>query len=296
LNGSESWPNEVKLPLVPSGEVALAVDAAFTAMSEQVPTEINILNFGYELRELGDLIPSLAEGLSRTVSGQFLNWSFGVKPLISDLKTLGSILKVVEARLAYLRETWGKRVRVGHQQEINVDLSSSTQTVYSPISDTVVKMTPASYRCRFVASGYIYHTLDRLYGIESTLRGASAALGLLNPVEAVWNAIPFSFVADWFGRIGNALSRLDTLQPFPGTWNCIDFGYSTKELLQCRVQVMVPYSSPSNEVVYDGFITQTLYRRVVGLPVNSTQLIGTGSLTSSQQLLAVALLNSTRKH
>jgi hypothetical protein len=295
ISGVESWNDEVKLPLIPEGVVALAVDHAFTAMSEQVPTEINILNFTYELRELGDLIPSLAEGLSRTVSGQFLNWSFGVKPLISDLKTLGHILKTVESRLAYLRETWGKRVRVGHQEELDVELSPSTFTVQST-PDTLTSLTPIRYRCRFVASGYIYHTLDRLYGVEATLRGASAALGLLNPVEAVWNGIPFSFVVDWFGRVGNALSRLDKLQPFPGTWNCIDFGYSVSEMLQSRVLFQWPNSVPANHVIGDGIVTQKLYRRFVGLPVNPTQLIGSGSLSTSQQLLAVALLNSTRKH
>jgi hypothetical protein len=278
--------------LYSSGRVALAVDNAFLAMSEQVPTEVNLLNFTYELRELGDLIPSLAEGLSRTVSGQFLNYQFGVKPLISDLKKLGTIMATVEKRIAYLRSTYGKRVRVGHSEDISVDPSGSPTTLYSD-SFFTVKGTVLNYRALFQATGYIYHLLENLYGIEATLRGASSALGLLDPVEAVWNAIPFSFVADWFGRIGNVLSRLDRLQPFSGEWRCIDFGYSIKEYAVFKVDV---YWTNTNTLIGGGFGIQNLYRRTPGLPVNPTQLIGSGTLTTSQQLLSIALLNSTRKH
>lgn len=291
----EHWISGVdRLPFVSSGRVALAVDNAFTAMSKQVPEEVNILNFTYELRELGDLIPSLAESLSRTVSGQYLNWQFGVKPLLSDIKKLGAISKAVQDRLAYLRQTWGKRVRVGHYEEFSEEPSKIERTA-STFSDGEVTVTPYSYRGFFRAGGYIFHTLDRLYGMEATLRGASGALGLLNPVEAVWNAIPFSFVLDWFGRIGNVLSRLDTLQPFPGTWNCIDFGYSTTEMLSYEVKLYWTGSNPKIRIG-NGIVQLRRYERHVGLPVNPTQLIGTGSLTTSQQLLGVALLNSTRKH
>lgn len=292
----ESFPAEVRLPLVPSGVVALCVDRAFLALSEQVPTEVNLYNFGWELREIGSLLPRIADGLSRTVSGQYLTLQFGWKPMAADLKSLGSILKTVEKRLAYLRETWGKRVRVGYFEKVNVDISRSPRTVCSMAHgkwDT--NLTPIDYACQFRAGGFLYHELERLSGVEGTLRAASSALGLLDPVEAVWNAIPFSFVLDWFGRIGNVLSRLDRLQPFSGLWEISDVGYSISERLTCRVEYEVETSS-GKTIAGLGTLTQRLYKRYVGLPVNPTHLIGTGTLTSSQQVLSVALLNSTRRH
>jgi hypothetical protein len=38
-------------------------------------------------------------------------------------------------------------------------------------------------------------------------------LGLVNPASFIWEAIPFSFLVDWFANVGEFLSNL---YPFPG--------------------------------------------------------------------------------
>lgn len=45
--------------------------------------------------------------------------------------------------------------------------------------------------------------------------------GLLNPLEVIWELVPFSFVADWFLPIGDYLSALDASSRFThegGSW------------------------------------------------------------------------------
>lgn len=73
----------------------------------------------------------------------------------------------------------------------------------------------------FVDSGEnVYIRGDYIQEVEESLRVAwrfttnpsdlPARFGLVNPLEVVWELVPFSFVADWFLPIGDYLSALDT--------------------------------------------------------------------------------------
>lgn len=285
------------LPMVSQSAINSASDNAFQAMYQQVPTEVSLPNFLWELRELGDLLPKLGESMSRTVSDGFLNYQFGWKPFIGDLKNLGAVMSRVSDRIDYLKRTWGQTVRLGYYQTLDVGFSSNEVSWQSVLGEafwyTVLK--PVSLTAHYRAGGYLFQQLERLDGIEGTLRAASAALGLLNPAAVIWEAIPFSFVADWFGRIGGVIGRLSIAQPFSGVWDVRDVTHSVTEEHVCdvRFDVLTPTGNVSRG---SGRVKQKLYRRWVGLPANATQLLGDLSLTSSQQMLATALLNSTRKH
>jgi len=45
--------------------------------------------------------------------------------------------------------------------------------------------------------------------LDSSLLPTAAALGLTNPLELVWEELPFSFVVDWFLPVGSYLSTFD---------------------------------------------------------------------------------------
>jgi hypothetical protein len=44
--------------------------------------------------------------------------------------------------------------------------------------------------------------------LDLELRAWGEAMGLLDPLSIVWNAIPFSFVLDWFSNIGEWVEQL----------------------------------------------------------------------------------------
>lgn len=275
-------------PHLPSGTVVAAMtDEAFNAFSDQVPQEVDLVNFGLDLRELGALIPSLAENLAKTVSGGFLTYSFGWKPLIGDLKKLGNLAQTVADRLSWLKETRGKFVKLGYQSTWANDAPWTVSVGGRTAS--VVKQTN-----KFVAGCYLFHLLERLQGYEGQLRAFSSALGLLNPSAVAWERIPFSFVADWFVRTDGIVNSLK-LQPFSGAWNLSRVSHSFTQVVEYEIR---DTNNDYVELLTPGFFVGTLvaktYRRYPGLPVSASILSTTG-LTSGQLALAAALIGAASK-
>lgn len=260
-------------------------DQAFDALSDQVPQEVDIANFALDLREIGSLIPKLEENLSRTVSSGFLNYEFGWLPFISDLQKLGKLSSTVASRLDYLRRTRGKRTRIGFYRVI--DLPSQALFPYIrpiPSFPGHYALNLLSSKAEFRAGGTLYHELEGLNGIEGTLRGMSAALGLTNPSAVVWERIPYSFVVDWFARTKSVTDSFK-FQPFSGVWNISDVTHSFK----LWFRAMQIYAEDSGRYQETGILTGSRYIRGIGLPVSSSLLNDRG-LSPTQQLLAAALL------
>lgn len=280
--GDSSW-----LPLPSSGVQGKLADDAFTALSEQVPQEVDLFNFLLDFREISGLIPKIEESMLKTVSGGFLSYSFGWAPMISDLKKLGHLSVSVANRLKWLRDTRGKHVRIGFSAAFQVeghaqDLPSFTHGPWT--------LTPVSSSGQFRAGGTLYHELDRLEGIEGQLRAFASALGLLAPSRVVWERIPFSFVADWFART-KSISDSVVFQPYPGTWQITDVSHSFKQRSETLVRGTSFSLTPLSGVW--GTLVCERYSRGSGLPVSAS--IFDGELTTGQLVLAAALIGAATR-
>lgn len=261
-------------------------DQAFEALVPQIPQEVSLPNFLYELRELADLIPKIEGSLVKQVAGGYLTYSFGYKPLIGDLQKLANLAETVAARLQYLRDTWGRETRISFESSWETE---APDEIYYPGSESQ-RYRRHSIRTVFRAGGYLFHQLEDLDGKIGLLRGMSGALGFNNPLGVLWEAIPFSFVVDWFTRIGNAISQT-AVQPFVGPWEIRRVTHSYWIHGQWSLDCEFPSgTSPLKYTADQG--TYTLYRREVGLPVPAG-IINTEGLTSNQQTLAAALIGSS---
>jgi hypothetical protein len=281
----------VPLTWIPSPSDSLLsslADDAFEALVPQVPQEVSIPNFLYELREIGDLIPALDDSLSKTVSGGYLTYSFGWKPLVGDLQKLGRLIDTVSKRIDYLKSTYGRETRISFYRKLDTYDLGVSPFVPDPINGGAgfVKL-QGIYR----AGGYLFHKLEGLDGLNGMLRGCSAALGLNNPLGVLWEAIPYSFVADWFGRTQSLLSQ-QALQPFVGTWDLRRMSHSVS--IEGIREYWIPrlssvYEPPWNAAQLAAIQRVSSYTRSPGLPAASTWLTST-QLGSQQQLLASALI------
>lgn len=262
-------------------------DEAYEKLTSQVPQEVSLPNFLYEFREIGSLIPSLGDSMAKTVSGGFLNYSFGWKPLIGDIQKLNNLMQTVRARIEYLKFTYGRETRLTHSKSFEVEGDSMLQ---EPNGDRLYR---DSSRGLFVAGGYLFHMLNELDGLEGTLRAAAGALGLNNPLAVVWEAIPFSFVLDWFGRIQSRINRM-AVQPFTGEWSIRKLCYSYRINGTWRKNLYLgPGCTPERVDQIKG--TWQQYVRNVGLPV-SDSLLSSTALDPRQQLLSAALIHQTVRH
>lgn len=238
---------------------------AFNSFATQIPTEVGLANFTWELRELSALIPKLDRTLQGSVSGGYLNFSFGWKPFVSDLQKLGGILNTVSAKIQHLRDTYGKKTRLGLFQANVVEPPSHLVQDVVLGSGAVLRWTLHGYRSDLRAGGYLFHQLRGLYDTYGYIRALLVAVGLDNPVKAIWQAIPYSFVADWFTGFGPHLDRL-SINPFKGQWEVSDFTSSNLTVAKWRVDQVVDSTS---EVYPLGFVDARKYTRISRLPVPS---------------------------
>jgi len=276
-------------PLPTSGQCDEFFDKAYATFNEQIPLEVSLLNFIWELREIQDLIPKIERSITRTASGGFLWWKFGIKPMLSDLKKLWLLSETVKARLEFLRKTRGQRVRLGCYAKFEPSLT--TYDVMNWASQRLY-LKQSSFSSVMRAGGFLTHQLEGLDDALSEVKAFAAALGLNNPAAVVWEAIPYSFVLDWFGRFQELIGKL-AIQPFAGKWEVDDVSYShsVKATYDFLHNVPVPQPSwlPQEAVRNYGQISIERYERFIGIPVPSSLITSMG-LNSTQQLLALALI------
>jgi hypothetical protein len=279
------------MPGLGSGTLSSLADIAFPKLYEQVPTQISIANFAYELKDWKEMIPSFSRNLKESVTGNFLGLEFGWKPFVSDLKKIGGLVENVSKRLQYLRDTYGKRVRVsafGDTPDLTISADAYSNADTSPNDPHFgVRYHRKDYRGTWRAQGYLTHQLIGLDDDLTQIKAFTAALGLNNPLRVYWNAIPYSFVVDWLVRIGALLDRL-SIQPFQGQWIIEDVTFTYEEKCTFWIYQRTFYHDEPNLFIGTGTIER--YYRQLGLPASTLWLTDAG-LDSRQQLLALALIH-----
>jgi hypothetical protein len=269
-----------------SGVKVEMADKAFDAFSTQVPQQVDIANFLLDFREVGSLIPSLAENLPRTVGGGFLTYSFGWAPLIGDLQKLSNIMESTRARLAWLKRTYGVRTPLGFSGEwVNPHAPVDFQQGTFNIS---VKASTATFR----AGCYLTQRLNGLDGLQGELRALSGALGLTSPGKIVWERIPFSFIADWVSRAGSIADKWK-VQPFTGEWIIQDLSHSWKQRVEAEVRFLDNYGFDNRGSVAGTLVAES-YERGPGLPLSSAFFYGR-ELNTQQLALSAALIGAASK-
>lgn len=230
---------------------------AFRAMQPHVNDGLSLVNFVLELkdfrrmwahwvpftRELGNIARSSRGSplrlIMRLIAESHLNIQFGWRPFLSDINQMIGILGLIDKRLKYLEENAGKVVRRHYREAIDGPLGSETTTdkfveVYIPF------FTPVNtYKVRQIerfrwVSKPMYHAsmvfrfnLPKASPFRRQLDAFRAALGLKLDPAIVWNAIPFSFIIDWFYDVGEFLRQFSE-SDLGITTEVIDFSHSVK--------------------------------------------------------------------
>jgi len=271
---------------------------AYNAFHDQIPREFSVGNFLYELRDIKGMIPKIESSISRTASSNFLAFEFGVKPFVGDLGKMLTLMETVSKRLKHLRDTAGKEVDLYFARKVEEPAGPTTFTIMQgadldPYSygGAAWKFRRVSYKGKFTASSKLIQNLEGLSDMSSSVKAYAAGLGLNNPIAIVWEAIPYSFVIDWFFKVGNLLDTL-AVQPFGGEWSLRNTVSSFKDEYLYLVDQDF-YHDMVDTKVFAGQVTIRRFSRNVGLPVSSVFATNL-TLTPKQQALSLALLNQLR--
>lgn len=124
-------------------------------------------------------------------SGLWLEFRYALRPLINDLKN---------AFEALTEQIEGERFTArGHEYVTGKSDNMISETYIGYSQDVVFQarvIEDESIKCR---SGILYH-------IDTELISMYQILGLDQPIEALYELIPFSFILDWFFSIGDLIN------------------------------------------------------------------------------------------
>lgn len=129
-------------------------------------------------------LPRAPKGVSKrkSMAGNWLEYSFGIKPLVGDIY---SAIDVLQNPIKSIKTKVGA-------------VASVFNEFGSPASD------PFSNRREFIGTVRCRSGCEVM--IENHNLYLASRLGLINPATVVWEIIPFSFVVDWFINVEQFLS------------------------------------------------------------------------------------------
>lgn len=201
--------------------------------------EVSIPNFLYEMKDLphmirqmknlGPIIRNLRHrnhAAMSAVASQYLGYEFGWKPLISDISQLLQFQSQVDRRILELNRLYsgtGLKRRLNlfdgtETRSSNATVETSLGRFFTVRKDIVTrKRSWGTIRWRPTAvpkdighqalgkqARRLVHGIDH-YGVDAT---------------QAWNAIPFSWLADWFGNFGEWLAAHRNDVPAAPTGPC----------------------------------------------------------------------------
>lgn len=176
---------------------------------------VSIPNFLADIADLKSLflLWKKRTSIAKNVSGAHLNYKFGWKPTIGDIKDLLIGLVRLRDRIAAFENAIG-----GTRQDsagVNLTLpTSASGTITYPSGGHTASYTATCERKAVCYVAWQPQQIAAINSLDKVVRGMLDALGFeLNP-RIIWDALPFTFVIDWFFGVGSFLDRfrIDALE------------------------------------------------------------------------------------
>lgn len=264
------------------GDCQADMDSVYASLKPDL-TSLSLPNFLLELDDVQKMFQIWKKKVStvKNVAGAHLNYNFGWKPFLSDIRAMiGVITGVLDKVEAFKRAA---------NQTMRSHSSLPSTSTYKSGSFTYA----TSHTCYW--SGTVSRTkkfelvyrprpfqVTREY--ELMLRAYLDALGFeLNP-RIIWDALPFTFVLDWFFGIGSWLERhkYDTLElPFL----YVDSNVCFKEILQVesRLKLVDSAANPTSFFTPSSVTSRQFFTRIPVGPSENVSLAAGWKLPSLHQ-------------
>jgi hypothetical protein len=163
---------------------------------------------------------------TRSLANNWLQLQYGWKPLLQDIE--GSLTAL--SRLALSSQPFVQRVTASASADSTFERRFAQAFAYPDPGPSGIEVTHTQTRVKMAIS----------YVIASPLQSFLGQTGFTNPINLLWEILPFSFVVDWFTGIGPYLESLSA-------WDGLVFrdGSETKFTRQIAVMAMDYRWTPS---------------------------------------------------
>ncbi|UJQ85199.1 MAG: putative maturation protein [Leviviridae sp.] len=254
--------------------------ATLLARSNPSRSKVDLPVALYELRELPMLVKGYGDGLLKAVANGNLSWQFAIKPMISDARSLFDIQDIVNKRVKELNKVFsdsGKRYRVKLGVDTGENLTAVRTVQSTPSSCFIRGVTLTQTTAEYWGTVRWKATVPRPVDPDDVRRLALASsLGLgLDPatfVSHVWNAMPWSWLVDWFGNVGDFINAHRNTVPAEHLNACIMCTKVTKAKQIVTQLSPANYTNESVVVIPGGWIHTTKSREVVASPTLSADV------------------------
>jgi hypothetical protein len=197
-------------------------------------SKVNGINVYTAILELADLKKTFMKStwaLKKTFDDlpeKNLAINFGVLPLFGDIQQIYAII----TKLGSYIDTWNEAAKGGLVWDKHVSLDSSDSSLNYPWTLCLNWTGYQAYRrgtARVSTSGKAHLYFKPKIISDADRRNVYYnALGLAEPLEGVWEAVPFSWAIDYFLRVGDFIADFDEALPTMFRYDFVAAGYSYK--------------------------------------------------------------------
>ena len=188
--------------------------------------------------------------LLQTIAGIDLMWKFGIKPLVKDIESVHTALENIDRRV---QEMLNKRFPCAGMYR-----NSKAETWQHSSGNSLDTMGCFSYDVstnRTTDKTWVYGAVKRLDPTKLPSidvlkhRSLLEKLGMRFDATDVWEAVPWSFVADWFLPIQTFLEQLGSAKPDPSWLLTVGCWSSVKTVTTGTTREVIKPFTASNCVV-----------------------------------------------
>lgn len=202
----------------------------------------------------------------RYVNGNLhLNYNFGWKPFISDVKKAFRGVTTFEERLTKFVARQNKDISRKASKGPFDTSTESTWTLPYRSNPTIKALTKVTVKTVHSAAFRFGYAIPDYSEKELRWRSMLDTLGLdVNPAN-IWAVIPWSFVVDWFAGVGGALDTLssDWVEPFI---NVIQAYTSTKWEYELTLRLDPNGGGYWGDIMNVVTLKGSKYTRLLGMP------------------------------
>lgn len=288
---------------VRSQMTASTYDSMVDALDLGVATKVLLPNFLMDIVSMKRSLESFGKAFRRGMpksgfNGRVLHpsgvawlfYNYGIKPFVKDLRDIHKTLWGATAKAALMRSMKGQRRRKKIRLSLPVDVTFDI-TYWPYYADLGLSSDTSEVNTETKTSATLFADYTPTVNVDvSSFDILKRQLGLQSPGSVLWEALPFSFVVDWFVNTQNAVRSFDSrMITFPATF------YPSGVQIKGKRTITQPlhYSHPvvgnfSSEIVF----ALSFFIRSPGLPGPSDGSALSGRFGARQASYAAALVNN----
>ena len=221
----------------------------------------------------------------RNPSEDWLNYHFGWLPFINDLAATADVADWVKQRSKMLRKV-GRKKYITRRSNLGVhdyEVSSGTITYDTTLGSWFGTQQTSGKATRWLVSHWRVDPLQARAVLESRSRLLRQAVGFDVSLTHVWDALPWSWLVDWFTEVGNYIHVRS---------NRLGITFKNSSIMTHSViRRRITPSASSNYKAGDVNMTLDVKHR---LPYSPTMLPGGFNLLGPGQLATLAALKCSK--